>query len=121
LSRFIRRLREHVEHISGGRHSGLSKDSPDFRASVITLRQSNHIHSVLEEAARVRLSHIRYIHHGKGGGETSDKDHVFAQLAYESYLKPRPDVAASEYDNPHRAFIDKTLECSLMAYSLARG
>jgi hypothetical protein len=36
------------------------KDSPEFAAAVITLRQSNHTHSALEEAARVRVSHIRH-------------------------------------------------------------
>jgi hypothetical protein len=75
------------------------------------MRQSNNTHSALEEAAHVRISHIR---HTKGGEETSDSDRVFAELAYEGFLnnlKPRPDVASSEYDNLHRAFIDKTLEC----------
>jgi hypothetical protein len=76
------------------------------------MRQSNHTHSALEEVARVRISHIR---HAKGGGGTSDSDRVIAELAYERFLKPRPDVASSEYDNLHRAFIDKTLECSLLA------
>ena len=64
----------------------------------------------------MRVSHIR---HTKGGGETSDSDRVFAELAYERFLKPRPDVASSEYDNLHRAFIDKTLECSLLASAKA--
>jgi hypothetical protein len=76
------------------------------------MRQSNHSHSSLEEAARVRVSHIR---HTKGVGETSDSDRVFAELAYERFLKPRPNVSSSEYDNLHRVFIDKTLECSLLA------
>jgi hypothetical protein len=93
------------------------KDPSEFKAVVVTLRQSNHTHSALEEAARVRISHIR---HTKGGGETSDSDSVFEQeLAYERFLKPRPDVASSEYDNLHRAFIDKTLECSLLASAKA--
>jgi hypothetical protein len=78
------------------------------------MHQSNHTHSALEEAARVRVSHIR---HTKGGGKTSDR--VFAEFAYERFLKPRPEVASSEYDNLHRAFIDKTLECSLLASAKA--
>jgi hypothetical protein len=49
------------------------KDSPEFKAAVVTLRQSNYTHSALEEAARVRISHIR---HTKGGEETSDSDRV---------------------------------------------
>jgi hypothetical protein len=48
----------------------------------------------------VRMSRIR---NTKGGGETNDSDRVFAELAYERFLKPRPDVASSEYDNLHRA------------------
>jgi hypothetical protein len=64
----------------------------------------------------VRISHIR---HAKGGGETSDSDRVTAELAYERFLKPRPDVASSKYDYLHRAFIDKTLECSLVARAKA--
>jgi hypothetical protein len=92
------------------------RDSPEFKAAVVTLRQSNHTQSALEEAARVRIFHIR---HTKGGEETSDSDHVFTELAYELLLKPRPDVASSEYDNLHRAFIDKTLECSLLASAKA--
>jgi hypothetical protein len=40
------------------------------------------------------------------------------RTAYERFLKPRPDVASSEYDNLHRAFIDKTLECSLLKLKL---
>jgi hypothetical protein len=50
---------------------------------------------------------------------TSDSERVFAELAYERHLKPQPDVASSEYDNLHRAFIDKTLECSLLASAKA--
>jgi hypothetical protein len=92
------------------------KDSPEFKASIVTMRQSLHTHSALEEAVRVRVSHIR---NTKGGGETSDSDHVFAELAYESFLKPRPDVTSSEYDNLHRAFINKTLDCSLLANAKA--
>jgi hypothetical protein len=64
----------------------------------------------------VRISHIR---HTKGGRETSDSDRGFTELAYERFLKPRPDVASSEYDNIHRAFIGKTLECSLFASAIA--
>jgi hypothetical protein len=64
----------------------------------------------------VRISHIR---HTKGGGETSDSDRVFTELANERFLKPRPDVASSEYYNLHRALIDKTLECSLLASAKA--
>jgi hypothetical protein len=45
------------------------KDSPEYKAAVITVRQSNHTHYALGEAARVRISHIR---HTKGGGDTSD-------------------------------------------------
>jgi hypothetical protein len=86
------------------------KDSPEFKAAVVTMRQSNHTHSALEETARVRISHIR---HTKGGGETSDSDHVFAELAYERFLKPRPDVASSEYDNLHRG-------CPRLSYHLPR-
>jgi hypothetical protein len=78
------------------------------------MRQSNHTHSALEEAARVRISQIR---HTKGGGETSDLDRVFAELAYERFLKPRPYVTSSEYDNLQRAFIDKALECSSLLAS----
>jgi hypothetical protein len=59
------------------------KNSPEFKAAVATLRQSNHIHIALEEAARVRISHIQ---HTKGGGETSDSDRVYAELAYERFL-----------------------------------
>jgi hypothetical protein len=40
------------------------------------------------------------------------------RTAYERFLKPRPDVASSEYDNLHSAFIDKTLECSLLKLKL---
>jgi hypothetical protein len=92
-----------------------SKDSHEFQAAIVTIRQSNHTHSVLEEAVRVRISHIR---HTKGEGETSDSDRVSAKLAYERFLLPRPD-AASEYDNLHRAFIDKTLECSQLVSAKA--
>jgi hypothetical protein len=92
------------------------KDSKEFKAAIVTMRQGNHTHSALEEAARVRISDIR---HTKGGGETNDSDRVFAELAYERFLKPRPDVASSKYDNLHRAFIDKTLECSLLASAKA--
>jgi hypothetical protein len=60
------------------------------------MRQSNHTHSALDEAARVRISRIR---HTKGGGETSDSSRVFAELAYKRFLKPPPDVASSEDDN----------------------
>jgi hypothetical protein len=56
------------------------KDSPENKAAIVTMRQSNHTHSALEEAARVRISHIR---HTKGGEETSDSDRVFAELAYD--------------------------------------
>jgi hypothetical protein len=80
------------------------------------MRQSNHTHNALEVAARVRVPHIR---HTKDGGETIDSDRVFAELAYERFLQPRPVVASSEYDNLHRAFIDKTLECSLLASAKA--
>jgi hypothetical protein len=92
------------------------KDSQQFKAAIVTMRQSNHTHRALEEAVRVRISHIR---HTKGGGETSDSDRVFEELAYERFLKPRPDVASSEYDNLQRVVIDKTLECSLLASSKA--
>jgi hypothetical protein len=50
-----------------------------------------------------------------GGGETSDPDHDSAELGNERFLKPRPYAASSEYGNQHRAFIDKNLECSLLA------
>jgi hypothetical protein len=83
------------------------KDSPEFKAAIVTMCQSNHTHSALEGAARVRVSHIR---HTKGAWKMSDSSRVFAEHAYERFLKPRPDVASSEYDNLHRAFIDKTLE-----------
>jgi hypothetical protein len=92
------------------------KDSPEFKAAIVTMRQSNHTHNTLEEVARVRVSHMR---HTKGGGETSDSDRVFAELAYESFLNPRPNVASAENDNLHRAFINKTLECSLLAKNKA--
>jgi hypothetical protein len=88
------------------------KDSKKFQAAVVTMRQSNHTHNALEEVTRVRVSHIR---HTKGGGETNNTDRVFAELVYERFLKPRPDVTSSEYDSLHRAFIYKTLECSLFA------
>jgi hypothetical protein len=55
------------------------KNSPEFKASVV-MRQSNHTHRALEEAAHVRVSDIR---HTKGGGKTNDSDRVFAELAYE--------------------------------------
>jgi hypothetical protein len=58
-----------------------SKDSPEFKTTVVTMHQSNHTHSALEEAARVRLSHIQ---HTKGRGETSGLDRIFAELAYEA-------------------------------------
>jgi hypothetical protein len=45
----------------------------------------------------------------------------FAKLAYESFLKPRPDVASSQYDNLQRAFIDKTFECSVLANAKANA
>jgi hypothetical protein len=54
------------------------KVSQAFKAAIFTMRQSNHTHSALEEAARVRISHIR---HTKGRGKTSDSDRVFAELA----------------------------------------
>jgi hypothetical protein len=92
------------------------KDSREFKAAIVTMRQSTHTHSALEEAARVRISHTRLT---KGGGETTDSDRVFTELAYERFLKPQPDVASSEYDNLHRASIDKTLECSLLASAKA--
>jgi hypothetical protein len=88
-----------------------SKDSPEYKATIVTMRQSNHTHSALDEGARVRISHNR---HTKGGGETSDSDRVFAEHAYERFLKAQPDVASSEYDNLHRAFLEKTLECFLL-------
>jgi hypothetical protein len=47
------------------------------------MRQSNHTHSALEEAARVRVSHIRQT---EGRGETSNSDRVFAELAYERFF-----------------------------------
>jgi hypothetical protein len=81
------------------------------------VRQNNHTHSTLEEAAHVWIFHIR---HTKGGGETSVSDRVFAELAcFKRFLKPRPDVASYEYDNLHLAFIDKTLEGSLLASTKA--
>jgi hypothetical protein len=46
-------------------------------------------------------------------------DSIFTELAYERFLKPRPDVASSEYDNLHREFINKTLKCSLLARAKA--
>jgi hypothetical protein len=49
------------------------KDSPEFKVAVVTMRQSNHTHSALEEAARVRVSHIR---HTKDGGKSSDSDNT---------------------------------------------
>jgi hypothetical protein len=67
-----------------------------FKATIVSKRQSNHTHSALEGATHVRVSHIR---HTNGGGETSNSDRVRAELAYECFLKPRPDVACSEYDN----------------------
>jgi hypothetical protein len=67
------------------------KDSQKFVEAIVTMCQSSHTHSALEEAARVRIPHIR---HTKGGGETSDSDRVVAELAYEPFLKPRPDVAS---------------------------
>jgi hypothetical protein len=79
------------------------KDSKELKAAIATMRQSNYTRTALEEAGRVRISHIR---HTKGGRETSDSDRVFADLAYERFLKPRPDVASSYYDNLHTAFID---------------
>jgi hypothetical protein len=88
------------------------KNSPKFKTAVVTMRQSNHTHNALEEAARVRVSHIR---NTNGGGETSDSDCVFAEFGYERFLKLRPDVASSEYDCLYQAFIDKTFECSLLA------
>jgi hypothetical protein len=54
------------------------------------MRQSSHIYIALEEAAHVRVSHIRQT---KGGGETSDPDRAIAELAYERFLKPKTDVA----------------------------
>jgi hypothetical protein len=92
------------------------EDWPEFKTAVVTMRQSNHTHNALEEAARVWISHIR---HTKGGGETSDSDRIFAQLAYERFLKPRPDVASSEYVNLNPTCIDKTLDCSLLASAKA--
>jgi hypothetical protein len=92
------------------------KDSKEFKAATVTMPQSNYTRSALEEAGRVRISHIR---HTKGGRETSDSDRVFADLAYERFLKPRLDVASSEYENIYTAFIDKTLECFLLASAKA--
>jgi hypothetical protein len=37
-----------------------NKDSPEFKAAAVTLRQSNHTHVLLEEAATMRVSNIRY-------------------------------------------------------------
>jgi hypothetical protein len=90
----------------------IHEDSPEFKAAVVTMRLSNHTQNALEEAARVRVSHIR---HNKGGTETSDSDRIFEELTYERFLEPRPDVAFSDYDSVHIAVIDKTLECSLLA------
>jgi hypothetical protein len=59
------------------------KDSPEFKAAVVTMRQSNHTHMALEEVTRVRVSYIR---HTKGGGETSDSDYAFAEVACELSL-----------------------------------
>jgi hypothetical protein len=92
------------------------EESLEFQAAVVTMRQSIHTHSALEKAAPVRLSHTR---HTKGGGETSDSDRVFAELACERFLKSRPDVASSEFSSLHRAFTDKTLECFLLASAKA--
>jgi hypothetical protein len=80
------------------------------------MRQSNHTHSALEEAAYVRVSQIRRT---KSGGKTSDSDRVFAEPAYERFLKPRPDVASSEYHSMHLVLIYKTLECTLLASAKA--
>eukprot|EP00873_Tetraselmis_striata_P013243 jgi/Tetstr1/433507/TSEL_022777.t1 len=63
------------------------------------------------EASRVRVSYIR---HTKGGGETSDTDRVFANLVYDGFLKSKAPVASFDYDALHRAFIDRSLEVSLM-------
>jgi hypothetical protein len=93
-----------------------SKDSAKFKAALVTLRQSNHTHTAPEEATRVRVSHIR---HTKGGGQTSDSDRIFVELAYVRFLKPPSDAASAEYVGQHRAFIDKTLECSLLASAKA--
>jgi hypothetical protein len=70
-----------------------STDSPGFQAAVVTLRQSNHTHIALEEAARVLVSHSR---HAKDGGATSNSYSVFAELAYERFRKPQPEVVQSE-------------------------
>jgi hypothetical protein len=36
------------------------KVSPEFKTTVVTMRHSNHTHNALEEAAHVRVSHIRH-------------------------------------------------------------
>jgi hypothetical protein len=59
------------------------EDPPEFKAAIVTMRQSNHTHSAIEKVAYVRVSHIR---HTKGGGEKSDSDRVFTELAYERFL-----------------------------------
>jgi hypothetical protein len=73
------------------------KDTPEFKAAVVTMHQSNHSHNALQEAARVWVPHIR---HTNGGGETSDSDRVFVELTFEHFLKPRPDVTSPKYDKP---------------------
>jgi hypothetical protein len=80
------------------------------------MRLSNHTHSALEEAARVRVSRIR---HTKGGKGTSDSDRVFEELAYERFRKLRPDVAFPKYDSVHRAFMCNNIECSLLTSAKA--
>jgi hypothetical protein len=34
------------------------KDSQEFAAAIVSLRQRNHTHNALEKAARVRISHL---------------------------------------------------------------
>jgi hypothetical protein len=71
------------------------KDSPEFKAAIVTMRQGNHTHNALKQTAREWISHIR---HTKGGEETGDLNLGFAEVAYEHFLKPRPNVASSECD-----------------------
>jgi hypothetical protein len=95
----------------------LSNDPPlstEQTAAVALIRAGHCTHTSTEEAARTRLGFLRLT---KGGHASTDADRVFAELAHERFCRPRPTAVSGPLDALRQAFVDRTLEVSLLLNS----
>jgi hypothetical protein len=90
--------------------------SAEQTAAIALIIAGHRTLTATEEAARTRLGFLRLT---KGGQASTYADRVFAELAHESFCRPRPTAVSGPLDALRRAFVERTLEVSLHAASKA--